>query len=155
LAAHLLAQGTVAGRESDQVGVEADALEDFPGLKKTVVLALTQVLRDGQGESGIQWKALVEQAMAGKVEVARVLPDRLRSLLGGFRAEIRVGSRIERCDAADLLAGEGERGEGQTSSDRRANVRIGRGCFAGLRRRIVWIAEGGERRRCGFRALAP
>ena len=90
LAAHLLAQRRVAGREGHQVGVEAQALEDLPGLEETVVLTLGRMLGQGQGQGRIERKALVEQAVAGEMEETRAWPDGLGPLLGGFAAEIDV-----------------------------------------------------------------
>src|SRR5262249_5666752 len=88
LASHLLAQGRIAGGKSDQIGVEVDALEDLPGLEETVVLACGRMLGHGEGQGGIERKALVEQAVAGEMDEARARCERLGLLLGGFLAEI-------------------------------------------------------------------
>ena len=50
LAAQLLAEPRVAGREGDEVGVQAQALEDLPGLEETVVLPRCGVLGEGEGK---------------------------------------------------------------------------------------------------------
>src|SRR6185312_320584 len=48
-ARHLPAQARVARREGHQVGIQAHALEDLPGLEKAVVLTFGWFLRHGQG----------------------------------------------------------------------------------------------------------
>src|SRR5436305_12172450 len=75
-APHLLAQRRVAGREGHQVGVEVHALEDLPGLEETVFLAFAGMLGQGQRQGGIEREALVEQAVAGEVDEARIRPER-------------------------------------------------------------------------------
>ena len=106
-----LIPGGLAGREHHQVGVEAHALEDFPGLKQAILTVFGELLGDGESEGGVQGEVVVEQAVSREVDDADVFAERLGAFLGRLFSQLdahRLGAE-EAGDSFDFVTGVGQR----------------------------------------------
>ena len=94
LATDLSTEAALAGREHDQVGIEAHFLVDFPDLEQAVVPAFLKLLRARQGQVGVQGEARAEVAPGGEVDDTGALTDGLGLFFRGSSADEGSGGSL-------------------------------------------------------------
>src|SRR5689334_4851126 len=68
--------------------LQAHLLEDLPGLQQSVLLSFCRFGGSRQHERGIEWQALIQQAMRGEMYVTHIFAQGLGMLFGRFFSQI-------------------------------------------------------------------